>query len=315
MQGDFILADTEISIIIVTYNSDWKKLKKTMKSVICQQKVNFEIIISDDGSKNRLPEDVEKYFQDNHFSNYKVLRNAKNVGTIKNIYTALQIAKGEYVYIISPGDFIYDEYTMYEFFQFAKSKKAKICFGNYIRYTYQNQDLQLYNDNYNPRCPERYAKGLKNSKVAFFLIEDNICGVTYFREKAFFTDLIRCVSQYAIYAEDGTTTALALMKNADIRYFDRNIAWYEYGMGISAVGNSKWLEKIKKDYDNTYAYLYQTYPKSSVLSVRKNQYIRLDFLLRYPVTAWRKKRLNKLPERKITVTENDRQKITQLLEE
>ena len=314
MQGALILADTEVSIIIVTYNSDWEKLKKTIKSAVCQQKVNFEIILSDDGSKNGLSEDVEKCFQDNQFFNYTVLRNTKNVGIVKNIYTALQVAKGEYVYIISPGDFIYDEYTMYEFYQFAKNNNTKICFGNYIRYIYENQTLQLYDDNYNPRCPERYTKGLENAKVAFFLIEDNICGVAYFRERAFFTDLINCVSQYAIYTEDGTTTALALMKNTDIRYFDRNIAWYEYGTGISAVGNIGWLEKIKKDYDSTYAYLYQTYPKSSVLSVKKNQYIRLDFLLRYPVTAWRKNRLNKLPDRKIIITENDRQKITQLLE-
>ncbi len=308
------MADTEVSIIIVTYNSDWEKLKRTIKSAVCQQKINFEIIVSDDGSKNGLTEEVEKYFQDNHFSNYTVLRNAENVGTIRNIHTALQVANGEYVYAISPGDFIYDEYTMYEFYRFSKNNDAKICFGNYIRYTYENQKLQLYTDNYNPRCPERYAECLKNSQVAFFLIDDNICGVSYFRERAFFTDLINCVSQYAIYAEDGTTTALALMKNTDIRYFDRNIAWYEYGVGVSAAGNTEWLKKIKKDYDNTYAYLYQNYPKSSVLSVRKNQYIRLDFLLRYPVTAWRKNRLNKLPDRKIIITENDREKIIQLLE-
>ncbi len=303
-----------VSVIVVTYNSDLDKLKRTLKSVICQKKVSFEIIVSDDGSQTGLSEDVERFFQENDFVDYKVIRNPRNLGTIKNLYGALQVAKGEYVYSTSPGDFIYDEYTMYEFYHFAKTKKAEICFGNYIKYNYENGELHLYSDHYAPRSPERYTKGLKNSKVAFFLIEDNICGIAYFRKRALFTQLIEYVSQYAIYAEDGTTSALALMQNTDIIYFNKNIAWYEYGTGISTAGNKEWTKKIKEDYDNTYAYLYETYPKSAVLSVKKHQYIRMDFLKRHPVTALRKSRLNKCPDRKVTYTNDDMEKIKKLLE-
>ena len=41
----------DISIIIVTYNSKWFELKATIKSVLMQKGINYEIIFADDGSK------------------------------------------------------------------------------------------------------------------------------------------------------------------------------------------------------------------------------------------------------------------------
>lgn len=303
----------DVSIIIVTYNSDFEKLKKTIKSVIFQKNVDFEVIICDDGSKIDFSAETDKFFKENHFTNYTIIRNPENLGTIKNIYSGLKIAKGEYVYTTSPGDFLYDENTIAEFLHFAKEKQAKICFGNYIKYNYENQNLTLYSDNYNPRCPERYTKGLPYSKVAFFLIEDNICGIAYFRKTEFFKNAIKCIKERAKYAEDGTTTAWGLMQDMNIVYFDRNISWYEYGTGISAEGKTEWGKKIKKDYDDVYEYLYSEYPESAELSVRKNQYIRFDFLIRYPIVAWRKNKLNKLPNRVVTITEQDKEKLLKIL--
>ena len=40
------------TIIVITYNSDFSKIKKTLLSILEQQDVEFEVIIADDGSVN-----------------------------------------------------------------------------------------------------------------------------------------------------------------------------------------------------------------------------------------------------------------------
>ena len=40
----------QVSIIVLTYNSDWKKLCKTIKSAASQKKIDFEIVVCDDGT-------------------------------------------------------------------------------------------------------------------------------------------------------------------------------------------------------------------------------------------------------------------------
>ena len=40
----------QISVVVLTYNPDSEKLLATLRSVICQQDVDYEVILSDDGS-------------------------------------------------------------------------------------------------------------------------------------------------------------------------------------------------------------------------------------------------------------------------
>ena len=51
----------DISIIIVTYNSKWFELKATIKSVLMQKGINYEIIFADDGSKIKWNEKIREY--------------------------------------------------------------------------------------------------------------------------------------------------------------------------------------------------------------------------------------------------------------
>ena len=50
----------DISVIIVTYNPKWEKLRTTILSILFQKNINIEIIVSDDGSKNNLFEQQQK---------------------------------------------------------------------------------------------------------------------------------------------------------------------------------------------------------------------------------------------------------------
>ena len=66
----------DISIIIVTYNSKWFELKATIKSVLMQKGINYEIIFADDGSKIKWN---EKLFMGKIADSTKALVDAQDV--------------------------------------------------------------------------------------------------------------------------------------------------------------------------------------------------------------------------------------------
>lgn len=75
----------DVTIVICTYNPRWDKLKKTLDACITQKNINFQIVITDDGSPNNLFEQVRIYFQNNQFEDYKLSALEKNKGTVCNV--------------------------------------------------------------------------------------------------------------------------------------------------------------------------------------------------------------------------------------
>ncbi|NCB27289.1 MAG: glycosyltransferase family 2 protein [Bacteroidia bacterium] len=66
MNGKFL-----VSIIVLTYNSDFYKIIRTLESIVLQTYKKFEIIISDDGSSSFQANSLEHYFKENEITNYK----------------------------------------------------------------------------------------------------------------------------------------------------------------------------------------------------------------------------------------------------
>ena len=94
----------EVSVVFVQYNPDLTKILLSLYALIHQKEISFEIIVSDDGSKEDYFEEIERFFKNNDFSNYYLRKNHQNVGIVKNILLASEIANGRYIYINSPGD-------------------------------------------------------------------------------------------------------------------------------------------------------------------------------------------------------------------
>ena len=44
------VSDFSVSVILCTYNPDWRKLKATLLSAAMQENIDFEIVLTDDGS-------------------------------------------------------------------------------------------------------------------------------------------------------------------------------------------------------------------------------------------------------------------------
>ena len=313
----------DVSIIVATYNPDYNKLMRTVKSAMDQKESNIEIIISDDGSMCDYFDEIKQFFINNGFFSFELFKNKENVGTVQNLLNAVKIAKGKYVYGISPGDYFFDSMVIHDLFDFALKQDAKICFGDYVNYSIDKGAVSVSTDNLSPMITDVYNKSLKYYKTAFSL-GHRICGATFFRERLFAEKSLEYVSRYIRYTEDTSTTLYALANNIKINYFPRKFVWYECDSGITSKGG-KWGEVLSNELINSYLELIKDYPSDSLLKVglmkhlprhskldRYTKLIKIAFF--HPVITIRFIYIQHLPGRHVTVSTNEKERLIALID-
>ena len=102
-----------VSIITPVYNVE-RCIEKTINSVINQSLKDFELLLIDDGSKDKSIEIAENLLE-NSDVNYKIVRQ-KNGGVSSARNKGISEAKGEYVCFLDSDDYIHKDYIklMYE---------------------------------------------------------------------------------------------------------------------------------------------------------------------------------------------------------
>ena len=122
------MSDDLVSVIMTSYNSNYKFLNKAIKSVLNQTYNNFEFIIVDDGSTNDSLENViRELINEKNFDKINIIKqdnqglcNARNMG-IKN-------SKGKYIAFIDDDD-IWKENKLevcYRYFEENRLKDDKL---------------------------------------------------------------------------------------------------------------------------------------------------------------------------------------------
>lgn len=256
--------ELDFSVVICCYNPDLEKLKKTIISVVNQKDVTFEIIISDDGSKENYLTVLKTWIDENKIKNvrYNFLKN--NVGTLKNLISGIEMSKGKYIKDISPGDYLFDQYSLKRYKKCFEEEGMNIIFSRAVFYTEDGRILKITVPKF------KSSEKDKNLKKNVCLYRDYLLGSTmsYRREmiKYFYEikDVVRLLEDYPF-------TYLALINNEKFSLLNENLVWYEYGTGISTSSNSNILdlEKIK-----FYEYLEKNYSDDKF--VRKSlKFIRL----------------------------------------
>lgn len=91
------------SVLIASYNSS-KTIRETVDSVLNQEGFSdFEIVVSDDCSTDDTVSILREYAAANP-GRFQIIENKKNQGVVKNYFTALANAKGEYIFTIGHDD-------------------------------------------------------------------------------------------------------------------------------------------------------------------------------------------------------------------
>ena len=284
----------DVTIAVLTYNPNYEKLMLTLNSILNQKNINYEILISDDGSQVPLNKEIINFFKTNNFQNYRIVSYNENCGTVYNCINVAKNAYGKYLFLTSPGDMLYDDYAISKVFNFAEKKKSKICFGNAIYYNYIDNNVNIVNTTLKPKHLSLY----KNEKLYFltkldFFLNDGILGASYFRKTEiallYFEKIYNFNSKYV---EDTTSSLCALLDNIKIDYFDCNLLWYEYGLGVSTGSNSKWKKILENDYNNVLINLKKNNPKNSLVNIayqrmlKKNKLNILKRIIKYPILSF-----------------------------
>lgn len=244
----------DVSVVVLVYNSEYSKLKATLKSIVSQKEVKYEIIIADDGSIDNCSKMIKDFFEKYKNISYYYIRSEENRGTVCNFYQGVKKASGIIIKPISPGDLFYDSLSLKKIVNFMKEHDAKVAFGKAIHYSVkENSEIEIMlksspklfrdynNDNYNfgQICTD------------LLIYKDNILGAGLIYEKRILIDYLEIALSHVIYVEDLVTYIMAA-DGIQIFRIDDNIIWYEDGFGVSTSKNPKWEKRIWQDEWNCY---------------------------------------------------------------
>lgn len=263
------MGNYKVSVIICTYNSRYEEIIRTIYSVVVQKKISYEIIISDDGSNTFEKKRIEDYFSNIQFGDYTILNHTENQGTVLNFYDGVINATGEYIYVISPGDYLFDNTTLSDMYNFAIRNNANMCFGKANYYTYNNGIISVKVPLF-PQWPNIYNEKKQNklfTDIAFFSGQQPI-GATYLRKREIILKYLDVIKGKIKYEEDFPTTAMYLLDGNYLYYYGRASVWYECSGGISTSGSDIWRKRLDKDEMVARDILLERYNDNSVLQAK-----------------------------------------------
>ena len=242
----------EVAILLATYNSSWNKLSATIKSILLQKDVCFEIIIADDGSKDFLDDKIKSLFQLYDFDDYKIIKSKTNNGTVRNLYNGLRFVSSKYIKPISPGDFFYDEYTLKNWIYFMNTNDCDLSFGDAIYYSIKDSIIHIYSKKNSPINKKLFGfnQNRKKTFINYLLDNDFILGASIFVKTSIFKEYMNKIVNHVIYAED-FMIRLMIFDGKTILYYQQITIWYDYGIGISTTNKSVWENRISQDFDSS----------------------------------------------------------------
>lgn len=245
-----MVREYEISVLIVTYNPDKEKLVYTINSVLVQENVLVEIVIADDGSKEDHLEEIREYLEKRKFKNYKICKNGKNEGTVRNIDSGLKVCEGQYIKLISPGDLLYGKECLKNWLLFLKENQVEMSFGDVIYYHINNYKIEPVIHLALPQDPSVYEKDDRHIRDNYLLLNDTIHGVSIICSTEILKKYIKMAVGTVIYAEDCIYRVM-IRDGVKICHYSKDVILYEFGEGISTNGSNIWKNLIRKDLQAT----------------------------------------------------------------
>lgn len=122
-----------VSIIVLSYKNI-RGIYDTVDSIMKQDYDNIEVIVSDDGTPNfeQSKQEIVTYIKEKKRSNItNIILNAlpQNVGTVRNINSAINLANGKYIKLLSAEDCLNSESAITQYVNFMVQNDFQIAFS------------------------------------------------------------------------------------------------------------------------------------------------------------------------------------------
>lgn len=239
------LDNYQISLLVLTYNPDYRKLLATIKSGLIQENVELQIVVADDGSEYFDPIQIVEFFEQNDFHSYVITSLKSNGGTVKNLVNGLQYCKGEYTKLISPGDLLNGSDCLNSWIECIKMNNAVVSFSDCIHYYFEGETVKTVRVKADPQCVKNYYKN--TWAYDYIVFDDVVTGACTLAKTDAMIKYCNYIDGKVIFTEDNIYRLMAY-KDETACYFSRDAVLYEHGIGISTSGNEKWLKRIFDDY-------------------------------------------------------------------
>lgn len=124
----------DIKVIVPGYNCEqW--IHKTISSIKDQTFTNFKCVVIDDASTDNTSEAVKRII--NNDNRFKLVRNTKNSGALKNIYDGIQIISDsdeDVIVTVDGDDWLYDESVFEKVNDTYLDNNCLITYGCFIEH-------------------------------------------------------------------------------------------------------------------------------------------------------------------------------------
>ncbi len=237
----------DVSVVVLTYNPDLYKLIRTLKSILFQTNVNFEIVVSDDCSETNFWPDIKCIFNNFKFENFKLVKHKENVGTVSNLLGAVKVCEGKYIKDIGQGDFFASDDVLFNLFKECETKKIKGLFSDVINFCNGDNCIQPL---VKPAYPQSIDQFDCNDKLFTHYVKcnDTINGATTFIETSIYEKYLNEVAGFVKFSED-QLIKLMVIDNVKLGFLPLVTIFYEVGSGVSSTNESI---KTKLKNDNLY---------------------------------------------------------------
>ena len=217
-----------IDIILPNYNSE-DFLEKTIKSIIQQSFVNWNLIIVDDSSNSKTKKILKKYLNHKKIKIFFLKKN-KGTGYCRNL--AIKKSKNSFIAFIDSDDLWMKNKLNYQI-SFMKKNNLSFTYTNYKTFGLKNKKINV---------PKKftYREFIKNTSIATstMMVKRSLIGKTKF------TDTKIC-EDYYFKCKLLTKTKYAYCLNQYLTKYRIR----ENSLQSSNLRNFYWIWKINKNYN------------------------------------------------------------------
>lgn len=257
----------KLSICCLTYNHE-KYISEALESFLAQEDIDFsfEIIISDDASKDSTG-DIIRNYKNKYPSIIKPIFNSKNLGPIANFIQALSSCKGEYIAYCDGDDY---------WSNFKKIKKQITALDQNISCSFSFHDVEIVDNNKTfiglqskGRANEKWTTGCYNSRdvIKSSLTIPHANSIVFRRQ---FLDIDFLESLGKISAGDYPLTVMLASKG---NAFYINVAMSAYRKQIESISSSRRLaynDMLLKEIINTHEQMDEYYQRSMHIEISQH---------------------------------------------
>ncbi|WP_143310644.1 glycosyltransferase family 2 protein [Chitinophaga vietnamensis] len=214
-----------VSIVVATYNGE-RFLEEQLDSLVHQTYPNLEIIVVDDGSKDKTPAILQAYAA--KYPQLRVYTNPSNLGYVKNFEKGCSLATGDYISLADQDDVWDLEKTML-LMDAMEAYPMIYCDSAFV-----DEDLNSLG---------RTHKDLKNlqdfDNPLYFATDNCVGGHALIMKK----EVVQRAMPFPVEMPHDLWLAFVATFSGTIKYFDQALVkWRQHGYNITSKKKDKYVK-------------------------------------------------------------------------